>query len=161
MRKEIEGVTYEFALLDALTGRRLFLDLVKAFGPCVSSVESASSLAGLFQGVGGFIQSLDVELQDRLCDTMAKSCAIVNSEGSLEPIQFGKHFAGRYLAMYEWLAVSLEFNYSDFLGEEAPIRKRLRAGWSFAKRLLEAELRKEIGKLSNPPKSSISSSTES
>lgn len=134
--KVIDGRTYKVTLLGAKAGRAMLVRLTKLLGPAV-----ASFVEGTLHAKGGATESLTSgfaeavrELTNRLseaefaaiCDELSKQTAVViddereHREPQLNNI-FDDHFSGRYGAMLQWLAFSLEANFASFFGASGPV----------------------------------------
>lgn len=113
-KKIIDGTEYQVTPLGAVIGRKVLLRLTKVFSPALLSKDLSSLL-----------EQLDDETLDYLCDTFAESTNVVMQAEKtkvLAPLagdMFDKHFARKYMQMFEWLAFCVEVNYADFFARVA------------------------------------------
>jgi hypothetical protein len=127
--KTIGGHTYQVTQLGALKARRLQVVLLRALGPAMAAlVKSDGTEDGLAKGLAALAQSAREDDLDTLCDVFAGVTKVLiqtqtaNGPGTLPmdlaPI-FDQHFAGRTLAMDQWLAFSIQVSFSDFFDASA------------------------------------------
>jgi hypothetical protein len=124
----IDGHTYRVTMLPVSKGRRLLAELFKVAGPALGDLASAAAGAkGVsevkVESLAGALRQLADRLEpaflDRLCEELAASTQLVLDGGARavplkQEMEF--HFAGRYGAMFKWIAFALKVNYADFFG---------------------------------------------
>ena len=119
----VEGTRFQITVLDAVTGRRLYLRLLKAVAPGLAKLaglkdqEDESAMLG---ALAGAIENLDENLFDDLCNALSANTRMPQDNGStisLGPV-FGVYFAGKYNFLMLWLLAALNANkLLDFLPE--------------------------------------------
>jgi hypothetical protein len=117
----VGGVRYRTTVLDAVTGRRLYLRILKAAAPGLKGMadakdkDTASVMLGLVAEVLG---NLDEQLFDDLCDVLGGVSVICQGDKQVKLTGdvFGMHFAGKYEDLTNWLLECLKANkFLDFL----------------------------------------------
>lgn len=112
---EIGPHTYTVTQLDALKGRKAFVKLVHCLGPAFSSTTPQEVISNL-------LANLREEDMEHFCDLFAGVTSVTGGEyADREPqlgtkTVFGTHFAGNYLAMFEWLVFCVTSNFGSFFG---------------------------------------------
>jgi hypothetical protein len=117
--KEVEIGEHRYVLkaLDAIEGRRLLANLVKALGPALKGADmSHGGMSVAASILGGACAQITPELVDEICDAFAKRTEVkANGKSAKLSEMFGPHFSRKYSAMVQWLGACLEFNFADFL----------------------------------------------
>ncbi len=113
------GTKYKTTLLDAVTGRGLYLRVVKAAAPALEKLAgTGEGEAKLLAVAGAILENLPTNLLDDLCDTFGESTVVLRQGGEtkLDKSAFGLHFAGKYKEIALWLKECLNANnFLDFL----------------------------------------------
>lgn len=120
---EVAGIRYQTTLLDAVTGRKLYLRILKAAAPGLAKLadgEDKSGVAELFAvALAEVIGSIPEDLFDDLCNTFAASTIIPRQNGITKLSDkevFGAHFAGKYKDLTDWFIACMKANkFLDFL----------------------------------------------
>lgn len=124
--KQIGDYRYQVTLLGAKAGRAMLVRLTKMLGPA-----TASFLEGVLHAKGNLTASLAIGAADAIreatqrlseadiaaiSDELARFTVVILDEQHSPQLDkvFDDHFAGRYGAMAEWLAFSLEANFTSF-----------------------------------------------
>jgi len=126
LRKEkeltIDGHEYRIRQLGALEGRRLWLKLLRVLAGPLKEL----ALAGKFDevtlttGIASVVENLDEATAEELYVAFGKNCElrVAGDQGErwpkLDGVVFDTHFAGRYLAMSQWLGECVVFNFAGF-----------------------------------------------
>lgn len=113
---------YRMRQLGALEGRKLWLKLVHILAPALERLAKEKTLdeAALLGGLSTLLERLDEATVESLYAAFGRSCElhIVDDKGErwpkLEGAVFDEHFAGNYLAMSQWLAEGVAFNFLPF-----------------------------------------------
>lgn len=117
----IDGDDYVITQLGAVTGRRIWLKLLKVIAAPMRVL--AGSHGGLSEetiasALASAVESLDDATVDELYTTFGPRCTVRVGERmpELTGEVFDQHFAGRYVSMSKWLLECVLFNFADFLG---------------------------------------------
>jgi len=124
--KQIGETRYRVTMLGAKQGRRLFAELFKYAGPAFGElIRNGNGRVALSEidtdAVATALQALadrlDVEFFDRVVEQFAASTQVHNGGDRWIPLDnsFDLHFAGKYRALFQWLAFCCEVNFADFL----------------------------------------------
>lgn len=124
----VGGVRYSTTVLDAVTGRRLYLRVVKAAAPGLEKLAGADgdTTSAMLGMVAGVLDGLEVQLVDDLCNAFGDVTVICSGDKRVKLSQevFGQHFAGKYKDLTEWLLECLKANkFLDFLSGSFDLAK--------------------------------------
>ena len=118
----IQDNDYKLTALDAVTGRRIYLRLVKILAPGLAklpTLKDADSTDKLLAVVVGSLDQIDEATLDAFCDAFGQCTELIvddKTRVTLSGPAFGEHFCGRYAAMTQWLLESIKVNkFIDFL----------------------------------------------
>jgi len=126
MRQEklitIDGHEYKLHQLGALEGRRIWLKLIRVLAAPIRDLASAGKLneSSIATALAAVVENLDEFTAEEMYVALGRSCEVkvMGNEGErwpkLEASVFDEHFAGRYLAMSQWLGESVVFNFASF-----------------------------------------------
>jgi hypothetical protein len=127
----IGGQAFRMSLLGSVQGRTLLLRLTKSLGPVIGGLDldEDDPVRALTSGGAGFLSTLDERLFQDLCAAFGASNHVMGTGGLGATVAVLENtlFAGKYLLLLEWLYANLEYNFTDFLGENGPVRKKLTA----------------------------------
>lgn len=127
----IDGDRYSVAQLGAREGRRILVKLTRLFGPALGRLVAGGPQTGeaISEAIAEFSAgATEADLED-LCRTFGQSTELeVEGKPLLLDIDMQElHFAGRYAAMFSWLAFCLKVNYSDFFDSLGAAQGKLAA----------------------------------
>lgn len=134
--REIDGVTYRVRPLMAGASLKVMARTLRMIAPAFGSVGAMKQAAGAGMAVlGNALSDLDEATLDFVCAEFAK-VTHVEGEKNGKPTRvslstcFDLHFAGRLMALFEWLKFAAEVTYgplfeslkakTDAPGEAAP-----------------------------------------
>lgn len=123
--------TYFVTQLGALQGRKLLRRLVAIAGPALAELVKelppaskdgrgfdlgALNLSTVGAAVEALTERMTEEELEHVCNVLAARTEVQLDPERRVPLQsiFDVHFAGRYSAMFQWLAFALEVNFRDF-----------------------------------------------
>ena len=133
--KKIGNYTYKVRKLPPRVANRVFLQLMKLFGPAISAVaakatvEQGDGLKKLFDGAAaedsadtveaferafmGVIERADAEVLEWIIDEMAKVTCLVTDKGEpeLSVITVDNQFRSNFFDLYKWLVFALQVNF--------------------------------------------------
>lgn len=120
---EIDGVSYEAKQLDAIQGRKVLFRLLKIAAPIFSGPNTKTLESTIFDRISGALQSASEDDLEYVLDALAKTCCTVEEAEFRDhkrpinrPLNFGAHFAGRYVPMIKWAVHLIQSNFgADFL----------------------------------------------
>jgi hypothetical protein len=117
--KTIGDVTYKVTPLVATKGRKVFLRLLKAVSPAISSFGGFNSenIDSVLGAIGAALRQMDVSEEDfeYFIQTFTSTTRLVMPDGrepKLEDV-FDTHFAQSYGTMFKWLYFCLEVNFGS------------------------------------------------
>lgn len=134
--REIDGHRYQVTQLGATQGRKLLTRLAKALGPALAALVAgspsdpkAAAPAASRENVGAAIKALAENLREEDLEAVIAALAdrtMVQTDPTTDawvPLKgvFDAHFAGRYAAMFGWVAFGLEVNFGDFFSASSTI----------------------------------------
>lgn len=125
--REICGHRYRVTLLGAKAGRAMTVRLLRLVGPTLASFvegtvhgrDGAESIAiGAADAMRELAKHVNADELAAISDELARFTVVV-LDAEREPQLLGifdDHFAGRYDAMFGWLAFAIEANFASFFG---------------------------------------------
>lgn len=117
----VDGTEYTVQALKVKPGRQVQLALARALGPLFSAETEGAALAGLLQS----IQEQDL---DFITNTFAVVCTFDEAGGNYRMDKaLDRHFTGRPVAYWRWLAGCVMAEYSDVFSEARSLLAGLRA----------------------------------
>ena len=138
MRQEklvtIDGHEYNIRQLGALEGRRLWLKLLQVLAAPLKSLAGAGKFdeATLAQALAAVVENLDDRTAEELYEVFGRNCEVKEGDRwpQLTGVIFDTHFAGRYVAMSQWLGECVVFNFAGFfegmsLGKISALARRV------------------------------------
>lgn len=118
IEREIDGVTYKVWPIPFGVGRPVLIRLLGVLSPVLAGVFKASTKEGMAAAV---FDSLPSVLSDADLSYFSKvfgdAAQFKNERGDWQPLvekNQGDHFAGRYLAFFQWIVLACEVNYASF-----------------------------------------------
>lgn len=114
-KKRIGAFTYHVTQLDAKSGSRALLRLLKIAGPALEAGEKGGETAAGTK----LVEMLSEKDFDYFCELLAGQTTVTggsydeDAEPALDNL-FDQHFASNYLDMFAWLAFALEVNFGSF-----------------------------------------------
>lgn len=126
--REIDGNTYRVSMLTVRKGRPVFMRLTRVLA---AALETAQTHLAEPEGVliGSVVRAFCTEANDADMALVEEAFASVTEirqvaqfnngpQESWVPLAqtFDTHFAGRYIAYFQWLAFCTQTNFADFLG---------------------------------------------
>jgi tail assembly chaperone len=112
---QIDGHSYTITALDAVTARRIWTRLFKAFGAGAESLRGADE-ASILQFLSKFVQALPEDLVDEMADTYARNCTVKADRGNPKVSDvYMFHFARKPAHHIRWLVECTKWNFADFL----------------------------------------------
>lgn len=130
----IDGVVYEVTPLPFGIGRRALSRFVAIAAPVIGSVMERTSTGSIEKAVASALPVLATSLTDDELSYFAKTFGNASryQDGDrmvpLLEAQQEAHFSGRYTAFFEWLAFSVEVNFSPFFRDLIEIAKKAKSG---------------------------------
>lgn len=121
---EIDGVTYEIQVLDAIKGFRLYVKLLNSAGGALAdlgNLKTSSPGELAMRAMGAVLANVTPEFAEELRSTFAASCAVVLEGGKKPQVKdvFITHFRGRYAHMTKWILECAKANFADFLAGDS------------------------------------------
>lgn len=118
--KRIGAHEYRVTVLDAISGRGLFVRLAKIAGPAFLNFDGKNLEASFPKVFGAVASSLTEEDLTVFCDVLGRSTEVAGGDYSQRSPNladvFALHFAGKYPEMLQWLIFALEVNFGSFFG---------------------------------------------
>ena len=117
--RTIDGLSYETTILDADQGRKILVRVMKIMaGGAAAAGEKMNkgSWAAGMSGIAGLLERLSDEDLGVFIKTFGARSTVLLDSGNRVRIAdvYLLHFAGKMLAMMDWLTFCIEVNYSDF-----------------------------------------------
>ena len=112
----VDTETYTLKPLSVRDARHLSLALAKVLGPGFATAAAGESADGI-SAVVRVVESMDDATLDRAVEVFSKNCTVTVDNGKNTArldLCLDKHFQGRIMHHYRWLAACVQSEFGDF-----------------------------------------------
>ncbi len=119
--REINGTTYKVTTMDAFVAISVKAKLIKLFGSSLGELTGGANKESIKQAITILSSNMDddniVSIIRKLFEKNVFYVQVVGTQSIDKPVEFGSHFSGKTLEMWQVALFILEVNFSDVLGK--------------------------------------------